>query len=87
MVPTLSTPSGERTRLLSIGFINFAHAIDHYVMLILATVVIPTGLGLAPTRLALGRAVDRLKRLPPRAWPLHPWREKYTARLAREKRK
>jgi len=40
MVPTLSTPSGERTRLLSIGFINFAHAIDHYVMLILATVVI-----------------------------------------------
>src|SRR5262245_64233220 len=30
----------EQTRLLSIGFINFAHAIDHYVMLILATVVI-----------------------------------------------
>src|SRR5215468_8233063 len=30
----------ERTRLLSISFINFAHAIDHYVMLILATVVI-----------------------------------------------
>jgi len=30
----------ERTRLLSIGFINWAHAIDHYVMLILATVVI-----------------------------------------------
>src|ERR1700752_4148866 len=38
--PTLSAPSDERTRLLSIGFINFAHAIDHYVMLILATVVI-----------------------------------------------
>jgi MFS family permease len=39
--PTLSAPSAdERTRLLSIGFINFAHAIDHYVMLILATVVI-----------------------------------------------
>jgi MFS family permease len=39
--PTFSAPSAdERTRLLSIGFINFAHAIDHYVMLILATVVI-----------------------------------------------
>jgi len=39
--PILSAPSAdERTRLLSIGFINFAHAIDHYVMLILATVVI-----------------------------------------------
>jgi predicted MFS family arabinose efflux permease len=39
--PTLSAPSAdERVRLLSIGFINFAHAIDHYVMLILATVVI-----------------------------------------------
>jgi dephospho-CoA kinase len=52
-----------------------------------ATVVIPTGLGLAPTRLALQRAVDRLKRLPPRSWPLHPWREKFTARLARDRRK
>ena len=39
--PTVLAPSAEeRTRLLSIGFINFAHAIDHYVMLILATVVI-----------------------------------------------
>jgi predicted MFS family arabinose efflux permease len=39
--PTFSASSvDERTRLLSIGFINFAHAIDHYVMLILATVVI-----------------------------------------------
>jgi MFS family permease len=36
---TASTAS-EPTRRLSIGFINFAHAIDHYVMLILATVVI-----------------------------------------------
>src|SRR5205823_11284175 len=35
-----ATAAQERTRLLSIGFINFAHAIDHYVMLILATVVI-----------------------------------------------
>src|SRR5882757_11059215 len=39
--PTLSAPSAdERARLLSIGFINVAHAVDHYVMLILATVVI-----------------------------------------------
>ncbi len=52
-----------------------------------ATVVIPTGLGIAPTRQALQRAVARLKRLPPRCWPLHPWREKFTAHLAREKRK
>src|SRR5882762_10205732 len=42
--PTLSASSAdERTRLLSIGFINFAHAIDHYVMLILATAVIELG--------------------------------------------
>ncbi len=52
-----------------------------------ATVVIPTGLGLAPTRQALQRAVTRLKRLPPRAWPLPPWREKFTAQLARARRK
>src|SRR6266566_1518666 len=39
--PTLSAPSAdERARLLSIGFINFAHALDHYVMLIFPTVVI-----------------------------------------------
>src|SRR5258705_10567902 len=39
--PAFLAPSAEeRNRLLSIGFINFAHAIDHYVMLILATVVI-----------------------------------------------
>src|SRR3981189_924947 len=30
----------DRARKISIGFINWAHAIDHYVMLILATVVI-----------------------------------------------
>ena len=30
----------ERARRVSIGFINWAHAIDHYVVLILATVVI-----------------------------------------------
>src|SRR5436190_16501753 len=33
-------PATNRARRISIGFINWAHAIDHYVMLILATVVI-----------------------------------------------
>jgi MFS family permease len=33
-------PDDEGQRRLSIGFINFAHAIDHYVMLIFPTVVI-----------------------------------------------
>src|SRR5581483_1886852 len=32
--------TNERARRISIAFINWAHAIDHYVMLILATVVI-----------------------------------------------
>ncbi len=52
-----------------------------------ATVVIPTGLGLAPTRQALQRAVARLKRLPAHSWPIPPWREKFTARLAQAGRK
>jgi MFS family permease len=40
-IPTSLGPAAHaRTRVLSIGFINFAHAIDHYVMLILATAVI-----------------------------------------------
>ena len=52
-----------------------------------ASVVIPTGLGLAPTRDALERAVRRLKQQPGRSWPLNPWREKFTAQLARVRRK
>src|SRR5258707_6626516 len=36
----LPAPATDRARRISIGFINWAHAIDHYVMLILATVVI-----------------------------------------------
>src|SRR5262249_20493839 len=52
-----------------------------------ATVVIPTGLGLAPTRLALEKAVVRLKRRRGRFWPANPWREKFTAELARARRK
>lgn len=52
-----------------------------------ASVVVPTGLGLAPTRNTLERAVRRLKRQPGGSWPLNPWREKYTAQLARVRRK
>lgn len=52
-----------------------------------ATIVIPTGLGLAPTRAALIRAIAKLKTRPERAWPLHPWREKFTGHLARARRK
>lgn len=52
-----------------------------------ATIVIPTGLGLAPTRAALEEAVVRLSRRPGRRWPPNPWREKFTAQLARARRK
>jgi dephospho-CoA kinase len=52
-----------------------------------ATVVIPTGLGLAPTRLALARAVAKLKKRRGRFWPANPWRERFTAQLARTRRK
>src|SRR5260221_1240922 len=52
-----------------------------------ATIGIPTGLGLAPTRAALAKAVGDLKRRPGRFWPANPWREKFTARLARQRRK
>jgi dephospho-CoA kinase len=52
----------------------------------LATVVIPTGLGLAPTRMALAKAVAALGKRPGRCWPPDPWREKFTARLARARR-
>jgi dephospho-CoA kinase len=52
-----------------------------------ATIVIPTGLGLAPTRLALAKAIARLKRRRGRFWPVNPWRERFTAQLARARRK
>ena len=48
-----------------------------------ATVVIPTGLGLAPTRAALAQAVRALMKRPGRSWPTNPWRDRFTARLAR----
>jgi dephospho-CoA kinase len=52
-----------------------------------ATVVIPTGLGLAPTRLALAKAVRRLMARRGHAWPPNPWRDRFTAQLARARRK
>jgi len=52
-----------------------------------ATIVIPTGLGLAPTRAALAKAVTRLKKRRGRFWPANPWREKFTAQIARARRK
>jgi dephospho-CoA kinase len=52
-----------------------------------ATVVIPTGLGLAPTRVALAKAVRSLKKKRGRSWPSNPWRDRFTARLARARRK
>jgi dephospho-CoA kinase len=52
-----------------------------------ATIVIPTGLGLAPTRLALAKAIARLKKRRGRYWPANPWRERFTAQLARARRK
>ena len=52
-----------------------------------ATVVIPTGLGLAPTRAALAHAVRALMRRKGKAWPGNPWRDRFTAQLARARRK
>ena len=52
-----------------------------------ATIVVPTGLGLAPTRAALAKAVARLKKRRGRFWPANPWREKFTAQVARARRK
>jgi len=52
-----------------------------------ATIVIPTGMGLAPTRTALVRAVAELRLRPGRFWPPNPWRERFTARLVRGRRK
>jgi len=37
---THTPPAAERERRRAIGFLNWAHALDHYVMLIFPTVVI-----------------------------------------------
>jgi len=52
-----------------------------------ADIIVPTGLGLAPTRAALAKAIARLRRRRGRFWPSNPWREKHTANLARSRRK
>ena len=52
-----------------------------------ADIVIPTGMGLAPTREALAKAVARLKKRRGRFWPANPWREKFTSELSRRRRK
>ncbi|MBM3642955.1 MAG: dephospho-CoA kinase [Alphaproteobacteria bacterium] len=52
-----------------------------------ATFVLATGLGIAPTRAALRRAIADLVQRRGRFWPANPWREKFTARLARERRR
>jgi dephospho-CoA kinase len=52
-----------------------------------ASIVIPTGLGLAPTRAALEKAIATLRTRRGRFWPANPWREKFTAQLARARRK
>lgn len=52
-----------------------------------ASIVIPTGLGLAPTRCALVKAIAALERKQGRFWPTNPWREKFTGQLARARRK
>ena len=52
-----------------------------------ASIVIPTGMGLAPTRTALAHAVTELRARPGRFWPPNPWRERFTTQLARARRK
>jgi dephospho-CoA kinase len=52
-----------------------------------ASIVIPTGLGLAPTRAALEKAIATLRTRRGRFWPPNPWREKFTAQIARARRK
>ena len=52
-----------------------------------ADIVIPTGLGLAPTREALAKAVAGRRTQRGRFWPANPWREKFTGELSRRRRK
>jgi len=52
-----------------------------------ATLVIPTGLGLATTRAALTQAVRELTKKRGHSWPSNPWRDRFTAQLARARRK
>jgi dephospho-CoA kinase len=51
----------------------------------LADVLLPTGLGRAPTRLALTKAVVRLRQGKGNFCPPNPWRERWSAELARQR--
>lgn len=53
----------------------------------LADVVIPSNGGIAPTRRALAAALGDLARRRGKAWPPRPWRERWTAQLARQRRR
>ena len=53
----------------------------------LADVVIPSNAGIAPTRGALAAALRILARRRGTAWPPKPWRERWTAQLARQRQR
>jgi dephospho-CoA kinase len=53
----------------------------------LADFVIPTNAGIAPTRNALESALRALAHRPGTSWPPRPWRERWTAALARQRRR
>ncbi|MCW5745693.1 MAG: dephospho-CoA kinase [Alphaproteobacteria bacterium] len=53
----------------------------------LADFVIPSNAGIAPTRHALAAALRQLSRRRGAAWPPRPWRERWTAQLARQRRR
>lgn len=53
----------------------------------LADFVIPSNGGIAPTRRALAAALDDLSRRRGMAWPPKPWRERWTAQLARQRKR
>jgi dephospho-CoA kinase len=53
----------------------------------LADYVIPSNGGIAPTRRALASALRDVSRRASVAWPPRPWRERWTAQLARQRRR
>jgi dephospho-CoA kinase len=53
----------------------------------LADIVIPSNGGLGPTRQALEAALRALAHRHGTAWPPKPWRERWTAQLARQRKR
>lgn len=53
----------------------------------LADAVIPSNGGIAPTRRALAAAIRDLAQRRGTAWPPKPWRERWTAQLARQRKR